>query len=212
VLEFALSRSRFVFLGAVGVIVGLTLMLFILYFFFRDGEEMAARGLHLVPLDARHKERLVAHLSEVTRAVVYGTLLTALVQGALVGLAFVIARLPSPIVFGTIAAVASLIPVVGTGLVVAPAAFVLAVQGRWVSAIFMAAWGILLVGSADNFLRPLFISGRAEISTLPVFFGVIGGVAAFGPIGLFLGPVVVALALALIRFAEEARSGELPPA
>ena len=69
----------------------------------------------------------------------------------------------------------------------------------------MIAWALGVVGLADNFLRPIFISGRAEISTLPIFIGAIGGVAAFGPIGLFLGPYVIALVLAFIRFAEEAR-------
>jgi predicted PurR-regulated permease PerM len=211
-LQFALEKSRFLFLGALGAVVGLTLMVFILYFFFRDGEEMATRAVRLVPLDERRKRRLVTHLSEVVRAVVYGSLLTALVQGSLVGVAFAISGLPSPIVFGVIATIASLIPVVGTGLVVAPAAVVLAAQGRWGWAIFMVAWGVLLVGMADNFLRPLFISGRAEISTLPIFFGVIGGLAAFGPIGLFLGPVLIALALALIRFAEEGKDEAATPA
>ena len=205
-LEFAVANSRFVFLGALGAFVGLTLMLFILYFFFRDGEEMARRAVGLIPLEEDHKKKLVQHLSQVTRAVVYGSLLTALAQGALVGIAFAITGLPSPIVFGVVAAVVSLIPMVGTGLVLAPAAIVLAAQGRWGAAIFLAIWGVAVVGLADNFLRPLFISGRAEIAALPVFIGVLGGLTAFGPIGLFLGPLVIALALALFRFAEETRA------
>lgn len=211
-LEFALANSRFVFLGALGAFVGLTLMLFILYFFFRDGREIAQRSLALVPLTDEHRAILIGHLSQVTRAVVYGSVLTALLQGALVGVAFAITGLPSPVVFGVIAAVASLVPVVGTGVVVVPAAIVLAAQGRWGMAVFMAVWGVVVVGLADNFVRPLFISGRAEISTLPVFIGVLGGLAAFGPIGLFLGPVVIALALALVRFAEESRSSRKPAA
>jgi len=76
-----------------------------------------------------------------------------------------------------------------------------------VAAIFLAAWSVAVVSSADNVVRPLFISGRAQISTLPVFLGLIGGLSAFGPIGLVVGPVVVALTLALLRFAEEARAG-----
>jgi predicted PurR-regulated permease PerM len=99
--------------------------------------------------------------------------------------------------------VASLIPVVGTGLVWAPAAVFLAAQGEWGWAIFMTAWGVVVVGLTDNFLRPLFISGRAKIATLPVFIGVIGGLAAFGTVGLFLGPLIIALAIALLEFAEE---------
>jgi predicted PurR-regulated permease PerM len=109
------------------------------------------------------------------------------------------------VVFGAVAAVASLIPFVGTALVWVPAVGVLFLQGRWVAALFLAAWSVAVVSSADNVVRPLFISGRAQISTLPVFLGLIGGLSAFGPIGLVVGPVVVALTLALLRFAEEAR-------
>lgn len=205
-LEFALANSKFVFLGALGALVGLFLMLFVLYFFFRDGEEMVRRGMLLVPLDERRKRRLETHIGDVTRAVVYGNVITAIVQGVLVGIAFWISPLPSPVVFGVLGAIGSLIPAVGTGLVMVPGAAVLAFQGKWGWAIFMVAWAIGVVGLADNFLRPILIAGRAEISTLPVFIGAVGGVAAFGPIGLFLGPIVIALLLAFFRFAEEGRA------
>ncbi|MBC8646937.1 MAG: AI-2E family transporter [Thermoanaerobaculia bacterium] len=210
-LQYAVVNSRFVFLGALGAFVGLSLMLFILFFFFRDGESMTRRGLALVPMSEERKRSLVLHLSQVTRAVVYGSLLTALAQGALVGIAFAITKLPSPVVFGVLAAVASLIPMIGTSLVLAPAAIVLAAQGRWGAVIFMAIWGVAVVGLADNFLRPMFISGRAEIATLPIFIGVLGGLTAFGPIGLFLGPLVIALALALLRFIESDGRAEPAP-
>ena len=94
---------------------------------------------------------------------------TAIVQGALVGVSFWIAGLPSPLVFGVLAAFAALIPMVGAGLVWAPAAIVLAIQGDYGHAIFIAVWGVALVGSVDNFLRPILISGRAEVPTLAVF-------------------------------------------
>ena len=205
-LEFSLANSKFVFLGALGALVGLFLMLFILYFFFRDGEEMVSRGMSLVPLNERRKRRLENHIAEVTRAVVYGNVMTALVQGTLVGIAFWISPLPSPVVFGVIGAICSLIPALGTGLVLAPAAVVMAFQSEWGWTIFLIVWAVGVVGLADNFLRPIFISGRARISTLPVFVGAIGGVAAFGPIGLFIGPIVIALVLAIVRFAEEDRA------
>ncbi len=205
-VEFLLAGSRVVVLGALGAALGLFLMLFILYFFFRDGEEMAGRLLRLLPAPEARKRHLVAHLSNVTKAVVSGSLLTALIQGALVGIAFAIAGLSSPVVFGVLAAIASLLPVGGTALVWGPGAIVLWAQGHWGRAIFLAVWGAALVGSADNLLRPLFISGRAQISTLPVFLGVVGGLGAFGLIGIFLGPVLIALALALASFAEEART------
>jgi predicted PurR-regulated permease PerM len=84
---------------------------------------------------------------------------------------------------------------------------VLFLQGRWVAALFLIAWSVVVVSSADNVIRPLFISGRAQISTLPVFLGLIGGLSAFGAIGLVVGPVLVALTLTLLRFADEARAG-----
>lgn len=201
-LEFALANTKDLVLGVLSLLGSLILMLFIVYFFFRDGDEMARELLASIPTPAVRKRKLVEYVSEVTRAVVYGSLLTAVVQGALVGIAFAVCGLPSPVVFGVIAAIASLLPVGGTALVWGPGAIVLAAQGRWGWAVGLAVWGAAIVGTVDNLLRPALISGRARISTLPVFFGVLGGVAAFGPIGLFLGPVVIALALALLRFAR----------
>ena len=186
---------------ALATLVSLIVTLFLLFFFLRDGEEMLRTVQFLIPLDPERQAHLVAHLSAVTRAVVFGSLITALVQGTLVGLAFALARLPSPVVFGALAAVASLVPLFGTALVWVPAAAVLALQGRWVAATFIVVWGLVAVSAADNVIRPLFISGRAQISTLPVFLGLAGGLGAFGPIGIVLGPVIVALALALLRFA-----------
>ena len=94
-------------------------------------------------------------------------------------------------------------PLIGTALVWVPGAGALAVQGRWGAALFVAVWGVAVVSAADNFIRPLLISGRAQISTLPVLLGLLGGIGAFGPIGMFLGPLVIALVQALLRFAEE---------
>jgi predicted PurR-regulated permease PerM len=207
-VQFLLTRSRAFFLGALGMVVGLALMLFLLYFFFRDGDRFAERIVRLIPVEERRKKSLMDYLAAVTRAVVLGSVLTALAQGALIGLGFWIAGLPSPVVFGVLAAVCALLPVGGTALVWIPGALVLVAQGRWGWAIGLGTWGALVVGSADNFLRPLLISGRAQITTLPVFLGVVGGVSAFGMIGMFLGPVVIALALALLRFAEEDRAAQ----
>jgi predicted PurR-regulated permease PerM len=208
-LQRLASSTGSIFLGALGALASTLLMLFVLFFFVRDGETMARRIVRVVPVPEEKKRRLGEHLGSVTRAVVFGTLLTAIIQGASVGVGFAFVRLPSPVVFGAIAGVLSLLPVGGTAFVWLPGAIVLAAQGRWGAAIFLALWGLLFVGVLDNVLRPLFISGRAEISTLPVFFGVLGGVAAFGPIGLFLGPVLIALAQALLGFAEENRAEDV---
>lgn len=86
-----------------------------------------------------------------------------------------------------------------------PSALVLALRGSWGYAVFTVVWSVGVVSSADNFIRPLFVSSRAKISTLPVFIGLFGGVSAFGAVGMFVGPVLVALVLALVGFAEESR-------
>ena len=204
-LQTLISMSGSIFAGALGAFVNVLIALFLFFFFLRDGDEGVGRVLRLIPMEEGRMAHLVEHLSAVTRAVVLGALMTALVQGALVGVGFAIVRLPSPVVFAVLAALSALLPLVGTALVWAPAALVLAAQGRYGAAIFMALWGGLVVTFSDNVVRPLFISGRAQISTLTVFIGLLGGLSAFGAIGMFLGPVFVALILALIEFVEESR-------
>lgn len=204
-LQMLANQSGKLFLGALGTAAGLCLTIFFMFFFIRDGAVMLRTTRELIPMPAAKRHELYVHLAAVTRAVVVGTGLTALIQGALVGIAFLIVQLPSPLVFGVVAALLALLPFAGTAIVWLPAALILAAQDRWVAAIFMLVWGALLVSLIDNFLKPWLISGRAEVSTLAVFIGVLGGVAAFGAIGLFMGPVVLALAVALIQFALEAK-------
>lgn len=204
-LQAMASSGGTIVLGALSAIVALPLTLFLLFFFLRDGRRIAARLIGAMPIREDHKALLEHQLVSVTKAVVLGTLITAMIQGTLVGVGFALVGFPSAVVFGAIAAGASLLPIGGTALIWGPGAIVLAAQGRWSAAVFLGLYGGLIVGMVDNFLKPLFISGKADISTLPVFFGVMGGLAAFGPVGMFLGPVVIALALALLRFAEEAR-------
>lgn len=207
-LQWLASMGGKVFIGAVGTVVGFLLMLFLLFFFVRDGAEMLGTARELIPMSSAYKSKLFDHLGAVTRAMVYGTGLTALIQGTLVGIAFLIVGLPSPVVFAVVATLAALLPFGGSALVWAPAAIVLAAQGRWGATLFMLIWGALLVSLVDNFVRPMLVSGRAQVGTLTVFIGVLGGLSAFGGIGLFLGPVVLALIIALIRFMLEIRRAE----
>lgn len=208
VVQFLAPVGGRIFLGAVARAVAFVLAMFMLFFAIRDGPRMLATVRDLIPMTDAHKARLFRHLADVTRAVFYGTGVTALVQGALVSVGFAIVGLPSPIVFGVLAALFALVPVVGTPFVWAPAVVVLAMQQRWFAAIFLLAWGALLVSTIDNVLRPLLVSGRARVGTLTVFVGVVGGVSAFGAIGLLLGPLVLALVTALIRFTLDLREAE----
>jgi len=205
-LTLLLDSSGTFFAGVLEVVVKVGLTLFLLFFFLRDGAEATARALRLIPMSQDRKADLVGHVSAVTRAVALGTLLTALVQGTLVGLSFAFTGLSSPVVFGVLASLAALVPLVGSSLVWVPAAIMLAVQGRVGAAAFLAFWGMVVVSLVDNIVRPLVVSGRAQISTLPVLLGLMGGLATFGAIGIVLGPVLIALALALLRFVEEERA------
>lgn len=193
------------FMGAVGTVLAFTAMLFILFFIVRDGRAIARAGSALVPLAPDRREALAVRLASVTRAVVRGTVLTSMVQGLLLGIGFALAGMPAPVVFGVLAAVLSVVPFGGTALVWVPALLTLLVQGRYGQAIAILVVGVV-VSSVDNFLKPILISGRSPLPTLAVFIGVIGGLAAFGLIGLFVGPVVIALALALLEFARENRA------
>ncbi len=189
-------------IGVVGTLVSFFLMLFLLFFLLRDGQTMVMHLMRLVPMDAERRGRLLHYLGDVTQAVIFGHALTAVIQGTLVGIGFAIAGLPSPVVFAVFAAIAAFIPAAGTGFVLVPAVIWLAATGQWGWAVFMAVW-TAVVGASDNVLRPFLTRQRASVSTLTVFVGVIGGVAAFGFIGSLIGPVVLALVVALLRFAEQ---------
>jgi predicted PurR-regulated permease PerM len=203
VLQHAAGLGGSFFVGAIGSLFGFAIMLFLLFFFLCDGDEMCLRARRLIPLDERRKERLFGRLSAVARAIVFGTTVGALVQGVFLGIGFAIAGLPSPVVFGVLVALVSMLPVGGAGIAWVPATAWLFYDRHWGFAIFMLAWGLMLLG-LENVLRPMLISGRARISPLAVFVGVLGGVPAFGAIGIIAGPVLLSLVLALIEFAEEA--------
>src|SRR4030095_395770 len=143
-----------VVLSAVGTLVGFFFMLFLLFFFLRDGRTMFDRLQRLIPVPEEHREQLFDHLASVTRGVFYGIGLTALVQGVLVGIGFAIAGLPSPVVFGVLAAILALLPAGGASIVWIPATLYLAAIGHWKMAMFMLIWGVI-TSTSDNFLRPL---------------------------------------------------------
>ena len=202
-LQIVAGSGGTVFLGAIGTLVSFMLALFVLFFVLRDGPRFASVVVRLLPIEPALRGKLWRHLIDVTRAVFMGIGVTALVQGTLLGIGFAIAGLPSPLVFGVLSVLFALVPVVGTAIMWIPATIWLLLQGESGYALFMAGWGIIVVGGVDNFLRPMLISGRVEVPTLAVFIGVMGGLSAFGFIGLFLGPIVLGLLVALFRFTSE---------
>lgn len=188
--------------GAVGTLVGFFLMLFLLFFLLRDGPAMLRRLTLLVPLEGPRRDALLTLVGNTTRAVVYGTVLTSLLQGALVGIGFAIAGVPSPVVFGVLAALLALLPAGGAAIIWVPGVLWLLTIQSYGWAIFLLIWG-LGVSVSDNIVRPMLISSHAPVSTLAVFIGVVGGASAFGGVGIIIGPVLLTLISALLQFADD---------
>jgi predicted PurR-regulated permease PerM len=200
-LKAAAAMGGSIALGIFGTLVGFFMMLFMLFFFLQDGRAMIEGLTRLIPVEPERRRQLMSYLGNVTRAVVFGSAATALAQGIFVGVGFAIVRLPSPVVFGVIATIAAFLPA-GAAIVLVPAVLALIIGGHWGSAIFLACWtGLLWI--VENVLRPLLTASHAEVSTLAIFIGAIGGAAAFGILGLVLGPVLLSFVVALVRFASE---------
>jgi len=200
-LKSAATMGGDVALGVFGTLVGFFMMLFMQFFFLQDGPAMLAAFERLIPMEAEPRRRLLKYLADVTRAVVFGSVTTALINGVIVGVGFAIVGLPSPMVFGVLGAIAAFLPS-GSAIVLIAAALYLALAGRWGAAIFIGCWTIGM-WVLENILRPVLTSKHAEVSALAVFVGAIGGVAAFGILGLIIGPVLLSFAVALVRFAQE---------
>lgn len=187
-------------LGMFDATLTVLLVIFLLFFMFRDGERMAAATIALLPIDADGRLRLSRSLQSMLTAIFRGSLLCALVQGLLGAVGWWIAGLPSPVLAGVVMAIASLLPVGGTALVWLPGTVWAWSTGHPVSAIFLFFWGLLVtVLLVDAVVRPMLVRGADELTTLIVFLGVFGGLAAFGLLGIFIGPVALAIAVALLE-------------
>ena len=183
--------------------IGALITFVILYFLFRDGKDWAYRAGKLMPLSTVQVARLYQNISDTIIANVYGILTVGAAQGLLTGIAMRIVGIPSSLLLGLAAGFASIIPVVGCALVWAPAAIYLFVQGAVWKAVFLLAWGTLVVSSIDNVIRPWVVGGRVELHPMVLLFFILGGVEAFGFIGLFLGPVVASVLAALFTMLRE---------
>lgn len=180
-------------------IVGFFFTLLSLYYLFKDGDQLLNWLKEIVPLPARESELILLRFKEMVSATLYGGLMIAILQGMLGGLTFWILGLSSPIFWGTAMAFLSFIPVGGTALIWGPAAVLLLIQGSILKGIILLALGILLIGMVDNLLRPLWVSARTKIHPLLLFFSVLGGIQAFGMIGLIAGPLIMTISLTLIE-------------
>jgi predicted PurR-regulated permease PerM len=209
VLGGALAASTLLVVGgAVGAVVQMVLVVFTLFYMFRDGDRIRRALYDILPVERIQMHDIAVRTRDVIAATIYGVLVISAIQGTLGTLIFSILGLPSPLLWGVVMFFLSMIPMAGAFLVWVPAAIYLALTGAYVKAIVLVVWGVLVIGSIDNFLSPRLVGRRARLHELLIFFAVLGGLDVFGVLGVVLGPVIVAITLALI---EMVRHAHRPP-
>ncbi len=199
VSEFLVGNSAAVFSGLTKFIFRFLVILLALYYFLLRGPEVLLRLRHLGPLRAEHEQVIIQTFKDMTAATLQAGLLTALVQGGVGALVFLFFGVSSPLLWGAVMAVLSLVPVVGTALVWLPVGIFYLLTGAVAKGVaFLAVCG-LVVGTVDNVVKPFFIGRKTEINTLWLFLGVIGGISVFGFLGAVLGPLLITILLVLVE-------------
>jgi predicted PurR-regulated permease PerM len=203
VSTFLFNQTSKILKGLSTFVIGFFFTLLSLYYLFKDGDRLFGRLKEILPIPTRERDLLILRFKEMVYATIYGGILIAIIQGVLGGVIFWILGISSPILWGTAMAFLSFIPIGGTALVWVPAAIVLLVQGAFLKGIILLGLGVFGISMVDNLLRPFFISSKTNIHPLLLFFAVLGGIQAFGLIGLVIGPLIVTLCLTLIEIYVE---------
>lgn len=186
------------FLGNVtGLVLRSLLLIVIIFYLLRDGKSILQRLKDLSPLSREQEEKLVERIRSLSRTVVLANVATAAAQGIVGGIGLWISGIPA-LFWGTMMAFTSLIPAVGTAIVWLPAVCYLFILGSWGKGIFLAAWSAVVVGSIDNFLRPFLMKGEGAISSIYLFFAILGGIQLFGIVGVLYGPLILGVAAILL--------------
>lgn len=180
-------------------IIGFVLVFYMLFFFLRDRKWAMQSINSLSTLTQSEMNILFRRVGDTIHATVYGTFAMAAVQGTLGGLMFWWLDLPAPFLWGVVMSFLAIVPMLGASLIWVPAAIFLAMEGNWLNALILTLWGVLVVGTIDNFLRPIFLENRLKLHTILIFISVIGGLLKFGTAGLILGPVTLAITVALLE-------------
>ncbi|MCX7003493.1 MAG: AI-2E family transporter [bacterium] len=201
--KFAMHQTGALVGGVASFLIGAVIVYALLFFLLRDGRRFIASVSELVPMAQAYTARFVHVASESIIANVYAVFAVALVQGTLIALGFTIVGLSAPVMWGFAAAACSTIPFVGTPVVWGPGVIMLALKGEYWQAIFLGIWCLTIVGFSDNLIRLIIVSGREKRHPVLVFFSIVGGLKAFGFIGLLLGPVVVSLTIAVATALHE---------
>jgi predicted PurR-regulated permease PerM len=207
--------SRVVGIGQVTLdfVVAFFLMMYTLFFLFRDGEQITQSISRAIPLHPQHTRRLLQQFATVVRATVKGNIVLALVHGALGGIAFAVLGLPGAILWGAVMALLSLLPAVGAAMVWAPVAAYYFLSGEVIKGVGLVVWGTLVIGLVDNFLRPRLVGKDTRMPDYLVLIATLGGIAIFGLNGFVIGPVIAAIFLVSWEMLASARQqATVPPA
>jgi predicted PurR-regulated permease PerM len=190
--------------GATGVAVvklaiGTGIMIVAIFFFLYDGPGMVSTIMKLSPLDDRYEQELLLEFDRISRAVVLATIFSALAQGAVAGVGYYFAGLPSLVLLTLLTTVFALVPIFGPATVWVPVCLYLAIyeQNFWAAGL-LAGWGVLVVGTIDNLVKAFVLHGQSQLHPLLALMSIIGGVQALGPIGIVVGPMVVAMLQTLL--------------
>jgi predicted PurR-regulated permease PerM len=194
VAGYTLSAAQ----NVAGAVVSFVFIIFAMFLLFRDGDQIVARIPDSLPFERARTEALLARARDVIYGSVYGVVVIAVVQGALCGGMFWILGIPSAALWGMVTVVTSVLPIVGAAGVWVPGAVYLAATGDWTRAIVLAVFGTAVISTIDNFLRPRLVGGRVGLSELVMFFSLLGGLQVFGVLGIVLGPVLFAIAAAIV--------------
>ena len=189
--------------GLAGLLLGFAMVLLSMFFFYVEGESMLVQLSILSPLPKRYDNEFRQRFKDVIEATFRGQLFTGIAQGLMTGIGLAIAGVPGAGFWGAVAALLSLIPMVGAAAVWVPASIYLVISasmgGRpWWPAFFLIAWGLLPVSLVDNIVRPWAMKGKAQLPAIPLLFAVLGGLQAFGFVGLVIGPLVFSLLMSII--------------
>ena len=183
--------------------VNFLIMAFVLFFFFKDGSIYASTVLEYLPFSEKNKKRLSSQTKEVIVSTIYGGVAVAVTQGIVGSIGYFSVGMATPLLWGLATAITSFLPFIGSHIVWVPMCLYLLITGHLVKAIILTAFGVFGIGLVDYLVRPLFIRGRAKISFLLTFIAVLGGIEAFGLIGIIVGPLIIALYMSVITIVKD---------
>ena len=194
-------------LGSINQAATIVVTFYFLFYFLRDREQILGMVSSLLPLDPLEAKNVFARIADTAHATIRGTILMAVVQGALGGLMFRFLDLPAPAFWGLVMALLAVVPVLGAFVVWIPAALVLALEGEWLAAFVLGLWGGVVIATIDNLLYPVFVGTRLRLHTLVVFVGAIGGIIVFGAPGAVLGPVLIVATQSILEIVSRTAAG-----